>query len=74
MGCPCPKVFLANERTFLSWTRQGVAIGGFGIALLAYGDVHGNHKVVRIGWAIIPAVMVAVGETVILVTPPLTYR
>ena len=34
-----PKVFMANERTFLSWTRQGMALGGFGVGLICYGEV-----------------------------------
>ena len=39
-----PKVFMANERTFLSWTRQGMALGGFGVGLICYGEVPPHHR------------------------------
>jgi len=33
-----PKVFFANERTFLSWMNLGVVMGGLAIGLLNFGD------------------------------------
>ncbi|ODQ66918.1 SPX-domain-containing protein [Nadsonia fulvescens var. elongata DSM 6958] len=33
-----PKVYFANERTFLSWVEIGTLLGGIAIALLNYGD------------------------------------
>lgn len=33
-----PKVFFANERTFLSWLNFSVVLGGFAIGLLNFGD------------------------------------
>ena len=46
---------VANERTFLSWTRQGITLGGFGIGLICYGEVHGKHRVVVIGGVVVCA-------------------
>ena len=48
---------MANERTFLSWTRQGMTLGGLGVALVCYGEVHENFKVLAIGKTIVPAAM-----------------
>ncbi|RUP46902.1 hypothetical protein BC936DRAFT_146390 [Jimgerdemannia flammicorona] len=33
-----PKVFFANERTFLSWLQFAVVMGGLAIGLLNFGD------------------------------------
>ncbi|KAJ3337846.1 hypothetical protein HDU93_000402 [Gonapodya sp. JEL0774] len=33
-----PKVFFANERTFLTWLRFGILIGAFSLALLNFAD------------------------------------
>jgi len=33
-----PKVFFANERTFLSWLSIGVVIGALAIGMLNFGD------------------------------------
>ncbi|KAI9674358.1 MAG: vacuolar transporter chaperone [Trizodia sp. TS-e1964] len=33
-----PKVFFANERTFLSWLNFSVLLGGLAIGLLNFGD------------------------------------
>lgn len=33
-----PKVFFANERTFLSWLNFSVVLGGLAIGLLNFGD------------------------------------
>ncbi|AGO11218.1 AaceriACL045Wp [[Ashbya] aceris (nom. inval.)] len=33
-----PKVFFANERTFLSWLSFTVMLGGLGVGLLNFGD------------------------------------
>ncbi|CAG8535205.1 11145_t:CDS:2 [Funneliformis caledonium] len=33
-----PKVFFANERTFLSWLQFTVVLGGLAIGLLNFGD------------------------------------
>ncbi len=33
-----PKVFFANERTFLSWLNFSVILGGLGVGLLNFGD------------------------------------
>ncbi|EIJ87958.1 hypothetical protein NEPAR06_1951 [Nematocida parisii] len=35
-----PKVFFANERTFLSWLHFAIFIGGVGAALMGLGDVN----------------------------------
>lgn len=35
-----PKVFFANERTFLSWLHFAIFIGGIGAALMGLGDKH----------------------------------
>ncbi|KAH9385189.1 uncharacterized protein NEMAJ01_0085 [Nematocida major] len=34
-----PKVFFANERTFLSWLHFAIFIGGIGAALMGLGDI-----------------------------------
>lgn len=36
-----PKVFFANERTFLSWLNFTVLLGGLGMGLLNFGDTVG---------------------------------
>lgn len=33
-----PKVFLANERTFLKWVQFSIFLGGVGTAILGFGD------------------------------------
>ena len=33
-----PKVFFANERTFLSWLHFAVILGGLAVGLLNFGD------------------------------------
>ncbi|CAH1760470.1 9572_t:CDS:2 [Entrophospora sp. SA101] len=43
-----PKVFFANERTFLSWLQFTVVLGGLAIGLLNFGD----DKVARISGAV----------------------
>ncbi|KAI9869788.1 MAG: vacuolar transporter chaperone, partial [Pleopsidium flavum] len=37
-----PKVFFANERTFLSWLNFTVVLGGLAIGLLNFGDSVGR--------------------------------
>ncbi|CAG8720493.1 13629_t:CDS:2, partial [Acaulospora morrowiae] len=37
-----PKVFFANERTFLSWLHFTVILGGLSIGLLNFGDKIGK--------------------------------
>ena len=37
-----PKVFFANERTFLSWLNFTVILGGLAIGLLNFGDTIGQ--------------------------------
>ena len=37
-----PKVFFANERTFLSWLNFTVMLGGLGVGLLNFGDKIGR--------------------------------
>ncbi len=37
-----PKVFFANERTFLSWLNFTVILGGLAIGLLNFGDAVGR--------------------------------
>lgn len=37
-----PKVFFANERTFLSWLNFTVMLGGLGVGLLNFGDKVGR--------------------------------
>ncbi|KAG4088018.1 hypothetical protein H8356DRAFT_74556 [Neocallimastix lanati (nom. inval.)] len=39
-----PKVYFANERTFLSWTHTGILLAGLSLTILAFGNV-----VARIG-------------------------
>lgn len=35
-----PKVFFANERTFLSWIQFAIFLGGIGTAMIGLGNVH----------------------------------
>jgi uncharacterized membrane protein YidH (DUF202 family) len=37
-----PKVFFANERTFLSWLNFTVILGGLAVGLLNFGDAVGR--------------------------------
>ncbi|EJT46768.1 GTPase regulator Nrf1 [Trichosporon asahii var. asahii CBS 2479] len=37
-----PKVFFANERTFLSWLHFAVVLGGLAVGLLNFGDKAGR--------------------------------
>lgn len=37
-----PKVFFANERTFLSWLNFTVILGGLAVGLLNFGDKTGR--------------------------------
>ena len=37
-----PKVFFANERTFLSWLNFTVILGSLGVGLLNFGDSIGR--------------------------------
>ncbi|CAI5758403.1 unnamed protein product [Candida verbasci] len=37
-----PKVFFANERTFLSWLNFTVILGSLGVGLLNFGDYVGR--------------------------------
>ncbi|GHJ87341.1 hypothetical protein NliqN6_3743 [Naganishia liquefaciens] len=37
-----PKVFFANERTFLSWLHFAVVLGGLAVGLLNFGDKVGK--------------------------------
>ncbi|ORY23270.1 hypothetical protein BCR39DRAFT_549636 [Naematelia encephala] len=37
-----PKVFFANERTFLSWLHFSVVLGGLAVGLLNFGDKVGK--------------------------------
>ena len=39
-----PKVFFANERTFLSWLNFTVILGGLAIGLLNFGDQVGRIR------------------------------
>ncbi|CAH7669325.1 hypothetical protein PPACK8108_LOCUS3927 [Phakopsora pachyrhizi] len=41
-----PKVFFANERTFLSWLNFTVVLGGLGVGLLNFGDRIGKISAV----------------------------
>ena len=41
-----PKVFFANERTFLSWLNFTVVLGGLAIGLLNFGDRIGRISAV----------------------------
>ncbi|KAF0514596.1 Vacuolar transporter chaperone 1 [Gigaspora margarita] len=50
-----PKVFFANERTFLSWLQFTVILGGLAIGLLNFGD-----KVGRISAALFTSVAMLV--------------
>ncbi|KAF2794680.1 hypothetical protein K505DRAFT_374480 [Melanomma pulvis-pyrius CBS 109.77] len=49
-----PKVFFANERTFLSWLNFTVILGGLAIGLLNFGD-----KIGRISAGLFTAVAMA---------------
>ncbi|KAI8929070.1 VTC domain-containing protein [Entophlyctis helioformis] len=40
-----PKVFFANERTFLSWLHFCIVLGGLALGLLNFGDVWRAHKI-----------------------------
>jgi uncharacterized membrane protein YidH (DUF202 family) len=37
-----PKVFFANERTFLAWMHVSIILAGASIAILAFSDQHEN--------------------------------
>jgi uncharacterized membrane protein YidH (DUF202 family) len=39
-----PKVFFANERTFLSWLNFTVILGGLAVGLLNFGDRVGQYS------------------------------
>lgn len=39
-----PKVFFANERTFLSWLNFTVILGGLAVGLLNFGDRIGRYS------------------------------
>ena len=39
-----PKVFFANERTFLSWLHFTVVLGGLAVGLLNFGDKVGTFR------------------------------
>lgn len=39
-----PKVFFANERTFLSWLHFSIFIGGFGTAMMELGDKKATYS------------------------------
>jgi len=44
-----PKVFFANERTFLSWLHTAVTLGGIGGALLGFTKGNSNGNNIRAG-------------------------
>uniref|UniRef100_A0A1D1Y4G1 Vacuolar transporter chaperone 1 n=1 Tax=Anthurium amnicola TaxID=1678845 RepID=A0A1D1Y4G1_9ARAE len=50
-----PKVYFANERTFLSWLQFTVVLGGLALGLLNFGD-----KIGRISAAIFTLVALAI--------------
>ncbi|KAG8905266.1 vacuolar transporter chaperone [Tulasnella sp. 403] len=50
-----PKVFFANERTFLSWLHFTVVLGGLAVGLLNFGD-----KVGKISAAMFSAVAIGI--------------
>ncbi|OLL22899.1 Vacuolar transporter chaperone 1 [Neolecta irregularis DAH-3] len=50
-----PKVFFANERTFLSWLNFSVVLGGLAIGLLNFGD-----RIARISAALFTFVAMAI--------------
>jgi uncharacterized membrane protein YidH (DUF202 family) len=50
-----PKVFFANERTFLSWLHFAVVLGGLAVGLLNFGD-----KIGRISAAMYTVIAVGV--------------
>jgi len=51
-----PKVFFANERTFLSWLNFSVILGGLAVGLLNFG----NDKVGKISAAMFTIVAMAI--------------
>jgi hypothetical protein len=46
-----PKVFFANERTFLSWLNFTVILGGLAVGLLNFGDRVG--RISTMGYALV---------------------
>jgi uncharacterized membrane protein YidH (DUF202 family) len=38
-----PKVFFANERTFLSWVQFAIFLGGIGTAMIGLGDTRASY-------------------------------
>jgi len=46
-----PKVYFANERTFLSWTYTSILIAGLSLTILAFGDT-----LSRVGGAVFSSV------------------
>ncbi|KXS18989.1 hypothetical protein M427DRAFT_95782 [Gonapodya prolifera JEL478] len=51
-----PKVFFANERTFLSWMRFGVLIGAFSLALLNFSQ----ERIGQIGGTLLTATSIGI--------------
>ena len=50
-----PKTFMANERTYLSWTTQATNVCVFGVALAGYGEVNDVPWVRAVGVGMLPA-------------------
>lgn len=49
-----PKTFMANERTYLSWTTQSTNVCVFGVALAGYGEVNDVLWVRLVGLGMLP--------------------
>ena len=47
-----PKVFFANERTFLAWLHMALLVGGTGVAILAFSGARGPEAIY--GFVLLP--------------------
>ncbi|KAL9105299.1 MAG: hypothetical protein Q9227_009494 [Pyrenula ochraceoflavens] len=56
-----PKVFFANERTFLSWLNFTVILGGLAVGLLNFGDSVGRISAAIFTLVAVAAMLYALG-------------
>lgn len=56
-----PKVFFANERTFLSWLNFTVILGGLAVGLLNFGDRVGQISAALFTFVAMAAMLYALG-------------
>ena len=44
-----PKLFFANERTFIKWMQMGVVLSSISIGIIAFSDEDSNAQYVAVG-------------------------